>query len=347
MTSNLPSAADLSYFLEVAECQSITRAASRLGISQPSLSASVRRLELGLGASLLIRNHDGCTLTRAGSRLAAESRGLLDAWDRLSQGVVKEESEIRGRYRIGCHPSVALYSLHHVLPRLVRENPEVQISIHNGLSRTVLEDVLRLSVDLGIVVNPARHQELVIRPLCRDEVRFWSAARPSAQQDLLGGDPVVILDPSLFQAQKILQGLQRAGVTTMRTIECGNLETIVELTARGAGLGILPGRVAMHNQAAALKPLGGFEELRVEDSICLVALSDMLRNDAFKRMFRFIELELRAAWGAKTSDGKPAAAPAEAAQNDEVARGERVKAQAASKTSKSMKADKAQSKKLL
>jgi len=60
----LPSAAELEYFLEVANTLNLSRASERLGLSQPSLSLAIKRLELSIGTQLFIRHKQGVTLTQ-------------------------------------------------------------------------------------------------------------------------------------------------------------------------------------------------------------------------------------------------------------------------------------------
>ena len=150
----IPSPAELNYFVEIASTLNISRAAERLGISQPSLSLAVKRLEDAVGVDLLIRSKSGVNLTRAGQKFVAQARQLLDEWDRLSSEAIRGESQLTGRYVIGCHPSVALYSLPHFLPDLLREYPEVEIKLSHSLSRQVTDDVIGFKVDFGIVNRP-------------------------------------------------------------------------------------------------------------------------------------------------------------------------------------------------
>ena len=73
----LPNPAEILYFLEVASTLNISRAAERLGITQPTLSLAVQRLEATLGTPLLLRGKTGVRLTKAGSKFATQSRGTV------------------------------------------------------------------------------------------------------------------------------------------------------------------------------------------------------------------------------------------------------------------------------
>src|SRR3712207_6216749 len=123
----IPSSSDLRYFIEVAGTLNLSRAAERLGISQPSLSLSIQRLEGTIGVPLLIRGKSGVRLTRAGQRFFTEARNLLQSWENIRSVTLRDESEVSGRYTVGCHVSVALYTLNHFLPDLMRKYPALDI----------------------------------------------------------------------------------------------------------------------------------------------------------------------------------------------------------------------------
>src|SRR5450432_3815930 len=99
----LPSPSELHYFIEVTNTLNVSRAAERLGISQPTLSLAIRRLEANFGAPLLIRTKSGVQLTHMGQKLVAQARNLLHEWERIREDALRDETEIRGRYVLGCH----------------------------------------------------------------------------------------------------------------------------------------------------------------------------------------------------------------------------------------------------
>lgn len=232
----VPSPADLTYFVEVANTLNVSRAAERLGISQPSLSLSLRRLETAVGAPLFTRSKRGVALTQGGKQLLNHARALLQSWDSIRSGALASVNEIQGSYTIGAHPSVALYLLWRFLPQLLQDHPRLDIRLRHDLSRKIAEDVISLKIDVGVVVNPVQHPDLVIHHLCDDEVTLWSA--PKANKSIL------ICDPDLLQSQSLMKKIKKAGMDFTRTINSSSLEVIADLTANGCGVGILPSRVA-------------------------------------------------------------------------------------------------------
>lgn len=273
---------DLRYFQTITETLNISRAAERLGISQPALSVALRKLESELGVQLLLRSRSGVELTHAGNRLRQGTLAFLNDWKRLQDTVVRGEDEISGSYVVGCHPSVALYSLPQILPRLLESYP-VDIRIEHDLSRRITERVVSFRIDFGIVVNPASHPDLVIRKLGEDSVTLYRRKNPTPLQDCLGSG-VLILDSDLLQSQSILKNLAKKGFSFKRSIHSSNLEVIVQLVASGAGVGILPGRVAAQADLIAIPKAPTYS-----DQIALIYRGDRQRSPASRRLAREME----------------------------------------------------------
>lgn len=239
-----PSPADLTYFVEVSGTLNLSRAAELLGISQPSLSLAMRRLEESVGTALLVRHKTGVSLTKAGKQLLAHTRQLLEQWDTIKSQTLASVHKVQGSFTIGCHPSLALYTFPRFLPELMTKYPKLEITLVHDCSRKITEQVINLHIDIGIVVNPAKHLDLIIKQLDSDEVTLWHNNSKSPIQDLQSGKAVLIGDPDLLQTQSILKKLKKDGIHYDRMITSSNLEVIAELTKSGCGVGILPANVA-------------------------------------------------------------------------------------------------------
>lgn len=272
-----PNFSDITYFLEVANTQNISRAAERLGLAQPSLSSAIRRLEEALGVELLIRSKSGVQLTRAGLEMQKQGRLLVQNWEQIKSDIHKKETHLSGEFRIGCHPSVGLYSLSKFIPQLMKDHPGLELKILHDHSRKITESVISFNIDFGIVVNPVQHPDLVIKELCQDEVLFWTKDKPSSLQRPSSGEAVLVCDLELNQVQKLMTRFKKRKIAFDRIIQSNNLEIITELTASGAGVGILPRRVATRSKVLKLKPLSD-QPTSFKDSICLVYRSDLHRN---------------------------------------------------------------------
>ncbi|MCX6124445.1 MAG: LysR family transcriptional regulator, partial [Proteobacteria bacterium] len=237
----MASPSDLQYFFETAGTLNLSRAAERLGMTQPSLSQSIQRLEHSLGEAVFIRHKRGVTLTPAGRQLLAHTRALLQSWEEVKSKTVASMREIRGTFTIGCHPSVARYALIPFMSKVL-DHDELEIHLVHDLSRRITEQVIGSEIDIGLVVNPVKHPDLIIQKLYDDEVTFWSL-QPSRQESPRK-PTTLIFDPNLIQTQTLLKKAEKAGISVQRTMQSSNLEVVASLTSAGCGIGILPTRVA-------------------------------------------------------------------------------------------------------
>jgi DNA-binding transcriptional LysR family regulator len=253
---------EIVYFKEVSRVGNLRRAAERLGVTQPTLSHSIKRIESKLKCQLFIRSKSGVRLTKAGLRLSVLAGDLEENWRRVQFLISEEVNQVGGTYTLGCHSSVGLYTVPKFLIPLLQTYPTLNIRFQHGLSREIAEAVISNRIDFGIIVNPPNHPDLVVRKLCEDYVRVWRA------EDLQIPD-VLICNPDLQQVQKMIQALMKKKITFKREIHSSSLELIVKMTSSGMGAGILPERV--------LKELGATNCVdyasnapEVKDQICLV-----------------------------------------------------------------------------
>ena len=264
-----PSPTDLHYFLEATNTQNFSRAAERLGVTQPSLSLGIQRLEANLGEKVFLRSKRGVTLTPAGKLLLIQTQNLLEVWNGVRADARGSMKSIKGNYTIGCHPSVALYSLSLFLPKVLLDHPDLRVNLVHDLSRKITEGVVTSKIDLGIVVNPNRNPDLLIKKLADDDVGFWvrDGKKKESFSDRDDKGRILIFDPDLVQTQVLLKKAAKSGFNATRLIESRSLEVIAELTASGCGIGVLPSRVA-ERSSKKIVLLAGAPLYR--DEICLI-----------------------------------------------------------------------------
>lgn len=239
---NLPSPSEVLYFLEVARTQNLTRASERLGITQPSLSLAIQRLETKLGRPLLVRQKTGVHLTKSGDILLSESQKLLAFWNQVKEKTLASATEVQGHFVLGCHPSVALYCLPKFLPKMLTQHPNLHVSLRHDLSRRITDGIISAEIDFGVVVNPVRHPDLVVKKYYSDEVGLWESKKYLKKKNR--ANQIVYYDPDLVQVQTIMKGLKPSKDFKFRPVTTNSLELIAALVVAGEGFGILPGKVA-------------------------------------------------------------------------------------------------------
>lgn len=257
-----PSSNELLYFLEIANTLNVSRAAERLGISQPSLSVAIKRLEEILGTDVLIRHKRGVHLTQAGKQLQQHARELVQKWEDIKSETLASKNLIQGHYTLGCHPSIGRYAFAKLLPELIEKYPKLELHFKHEISRKIVEEVISLSIDIAIVVNPIRHPDLIITKLFNDEVTLWENRTKVKGVSV----PPIIFDPDLPQPQVLLKQFKKTCYE--RIITSSNLDVIASLTENGCGIGILPKRVVESTYPKSLTRVPNAPVY--QDEICLV-----------------------------------------------------------------------------
>ena len=120
---------EILHFVEIYKTKHITKAAIRLGITQPSLTQSLKKLEEKIGAALFLRTKQGVVATREGTLFHAKAQKLLESWREVQDGIRHSNQELEGRFRVGCHASVGTYTLPLFFQNLNQFAPKIQIDL--------------------------------------------------------------------------------------------------------------------------------------------------------------------------------------------------------------------------
>lgn len=266
---------DIKHFITVTETLNLTRASEIIGMSQPALSYSMKRLESELGGLLFIRLKNGLQLTKLGEEFKLRSRRLLYEWEQAQNLANPESGLVQGSYTIAVHPSVALYTLECFMPQLQAEFPGLDFNFIHGLSREMTEKVISWEADFGVVVNPIKHPDLVISTLCYDEVAIFHTKNAKDR---------LIYDQNLAQSQYILKKIDKK-INFSNVLNSSNLEVVAKLTSLGLGYGLLPSRVAL--QYPQLKKMK--EGPVFKDEICLVYRPEKHNNPVSKKIIQMVK----------------------------------------------------------
>ncbi len=283
-----PTYIELEGFKEIARLGNISRAAQSLGISQPSLSQSLKKLEERVGSKLFVRSKSGSELTEAGRAVLAETDQLLNLWKRAVSRASLRTDEFTGRIRVGCHVSVAQYALSPFVRYIHDGFPRVQVELVHDLSRRLVDQVLHSELDMAIAINPFESPDLVLRSIASDEFTLF-VNRPLDNLELINRLPLFI-DPKLQQTQMILRALYGKGFRFEKIIESSSLDVCAALLRDNVGLSVLPERVQKLFAAGAVRVAGAPS---FHDEIKLIYRADRIDTKVSKVFFRGLEKVLR------------------------------------------------------
>ena len=238
----LPTATELQYFFEVAYSLNLSRASERLGISQPSLSLAIKKLETNIGVKLFVRHQQGMALTQSGKQLLKHAQQLMHCWSSAKASALASQHETCGSFTLGCHSTIATEIVTKFLPSLLNQHPHLEIHLKHDVSRKILEAVNNFQIDIGIVMNPINHPELVSFKLATDEMGFWifDSKRNAATAD----KSTLLCDPDLYQTKELMKKCNKRKILFNRIITMNSLEVVASLISKDCGIGILPKSIA-------------------------------------------------------------------------------------------------------
>lgn len=238
----------LRYFVAVAEERHFGRAAKRLRLSQPPLSAQIKGLEEELGVKLFQRSTRQVALTDAGRTFLERAEGILEAVEEAKEAAKGADEGVRGRLEIGFISSATLGLLPPAI-RLFRERfGGVEIELRELTSAQQIDALYAGEIRVGLVRLPLRAPGLRFEPL--QEESFVVALPSGHPLEALESVPLeaMVDQPLIFFTRQLMPSLhaqivelfQRVGAFPNVVQHAVHLQTIVGLVASDVGLAILP-----------------------------------------------------------------------------------------------------------
>ena len=228
----------LRVFRELVAQGGFTAAANALGISQPTVSQTIRRLEERLGMRLIVRDGYSVIPTAHGRDLLAHAEEIIEVYDRAVDRM--RRSELRGALRLGCSAVVAAGGLAAVAGRFRRTHPDIDLTIRVDMSPPISRmldkgeiDVALLNVvDVGDAVRPT---DVVWR---REQLQVVQGLGA----DLDGADPVPLVTQGVrgLLDQYLMPALIEAGHNYRIAAEWPSIKGVLDAIEAGLGVGIVP-----------------------------------------------------------------------------------------------------------
>lgn len=236
----------LKYFVAVAEEANFTRAAERVHISQPGISAQIRQLEQDLGATLINRSGRTAAPTAVGEVALGHARAVLAAAQALREAVDEMNGLVRGRLVVGMVTACTVTPLFDALAAFRRAHPGVEISLVEDDSAVLVERVREGAVDLALIGAAGRPpQDLDGWPVVSEPL---VAAVPSdhplaAREEItlaeLCGEPVICLPPGTGVRAVLDRTAAEHGLCPAVALQASAPDAVIDLALRGLGVAVL------------------------------------------------------------------------------------------------------------
>jgi LysR family transcriptional regulator, nitrogen assimilation regulatory protein len=231
----------LRYFVQIAELGSITAAAQRLRVAQPSLTRHMKNLEKDLGVALFVRAHRGVVLTAAGRSLLERSERILSDVDRVRHELRMESEEPSGKVALGITPTLCPVLLPQLVARIRRDFPKIELDIQQNGSMKLPEWLMDGRIDAAVMAEIGKDRYISAEPLAREEMVLLTAPgvreRRAVGAAELASTPLIITEALLV----IMRGLIEKRAIELRVdLVLNSLETIRLMAQQGLCRTIMP-----------------------------------------------------------------------------------------------------------
>jgi DNA-binding transcriptional LysR family regulator len=221
----------LRTFIAVTDLRSFTRAAQALGVTQPAVSAQIKRLQMLLGAELFDKSAPGVTLTAKGEIIVNYARRVLALNDQMLD--VTSHGGPVARLRIGLAMDYFEGPILQTLAEFRKSHPELRMQISAEPSASLLRDLRRGDYDLVVAASDSEQTDTSSRRWT--ESSAWGAASASVMQSE-GPIPLLVVGENSLSRRLSVSALERAGQDYQIVYVGGSFAGMVR--AAQAGLGV-------------------------------------------------------------------------------------------------------------
>ena len=237
---------DLRYFVALAELKHFGRAAAACFVSQPTLSTQSRKLEEGLGVSLVERAPRKVMLTPAGREIAERARRIVGDVEQLREAARRSQDPEAGTVRLGIFPTLGPYLLPHVVPGIHARFPRLELLLVEEKSDVLLARVRDGRLDAALLALPLHDDQLHAEFLFEEPFLLAVPERhPLAKQSSLtlkdlADQRLLLLEDGHCLRDQALDVCQLAGSGEKTGFQATSLETLRQMVAANVGVTLLP-----------------------------------------------------------------------------------------------------------
>jgi len=294
----------LRSFAAVAEAGHLTRAAEKLHISQPALSAQIKALEDELDLALFERTSTGMTLTAAGKRLLAEADKILAASQTFEAEARALKGGISGKARVGTLSDPAFIRLGEFMAAALERYPLLEIDFQHEITGVAMQRVRDGSLEASFYYGHMPYPQLA--DVALRELAYRIAA-PAAWRDRIqhagwpqiGELPWIMPPPVSTHHQFAAAMFREHGIEPAKLIGADDEAVVSSLVVSGVGVALMREDIALTKAQAGEVCL--WQDTRIDTTLRFI----YLRSREHDPIVRALLDVVKASWQVRRDAGKP------------------------------------------
>jgi len=254
---------DLRYFVALADTRHFGKAADRCFVSQPTLSAQIKKLETYLGVQLIERQPRKVGLTDTGAKILPLARRMLQESDEIVAMARNEHDPLSGKLNVAFIPTIGPYLLPLVARKLRKQLPRLKLMLYEYQTQPLLEKLRAGDIEMGIIALPVPLDGLESRDLYDEPFTVAVpgnhplAKKAHVRIEDLNGESLLLLEDGHCLRDQALEVCSMVDVKENEDYRATSLETLRQMVAAGLGITLLP-------ELATRGPFGSGQTLAVK-----------------------------------------------------------------------------------
>ena len=234
----------LTYVIELNRCRNFALAAEACGITQPTLSAMLAKLEDELDVRIFDRSNKKVTPTTTGAKIIVQAERAVREASRISEIVAEEKGSVSGPLRLAASPSIAPYILPEFIRQYLKSYPQVSLTVEEMMTENMLNEIANGKLDAGITISGNVRDGIFEIPLYTEKFLVYLSEDCKRDQNEFRPEDLEHENMWIVKEAQCLResafSFCKARAKGKQIYEAGNIDTLIRIVDRNGGYTIIP-----------------------------------------------------------------------------------------------------------
>ncbi len=248
----------ISYVVAVADLRNFSQAAEQCYVSQPTLSAQIKKLEESLGIRIFERNNKRIMITEEGSAVIQSARRILREVETIKEIAENAGNPFAGTFRLGAFPTLSTYIFPDIVPEIKALMPDLRLILIEEKTAILMDKLHKGEIDAALFAMPVHEDSFEMRILFDD--KFFLACSPDhplAEKSEIGVEELaeyrlLLLEEGHCLRDNALEICQQHNIPEEHAFRATGLETLRQMVKAGTGITLMP-KIAINNAETGIK----------------------------------------------------------------------------------------------
>ncbi len=288
------------YVLALSECMNFSQAASKLGISQSTLSQYIQKLEKDLGVSLFERTTANLRLTQYGEIYLKSAREILDIYSTTLDTLSDADKGATGVVRMGISPSRAPFLLAGLTEEFKKEYPNVKLYFSESKTVNIIKKLYEGSVDFAVTVDDSleKNSDFICEAVATESIMLVGAKEKKLCSLLQNGEfdftkakdmPFILLGDDQLLTGEFYRLSKKCSVSPEVAVQVSELSTAIALVKKGLGLTLLPSSYKQYGNLGDELDFLSIEQAKLRRKVVVAYRKDKYLNKPSKALISLIK----------------------------------------------------------